>query len=331
MRAPGFWERDGALPRLLAPLGAAYGLATARRVARDGLRLPVPVISVGNLSAGGTGKTPVAMDLLQRLAARGIAAHGLLRGHGGRLVGPVQVDPGRHSAAEVGDEALLLSGAGPVWIARDRADGGRAAVAAGAEGLVLDDAHQNPALAKDLSLVVVDAETGFGNRRCLPAGPLREPVDAGLARADAVILLGPPEARAARRAEFANLPAIEGRLAPLRTGLDWTGLRVLAFAGIGRPAKFFATLRAAGAEVVGTVPLADHQPVSPRLFRRLRAEAEALGARLVCTEKDMVRLPPAWRGEVDFLPVRVEWADPAALEVLLGRAIGDGRAAPPQR
>ena len=321
MRAPGFWDRDGPLPRLLSPLGMVYAAATARRAARPGLRLPVPVISVGNLSAGGTGKTPVVMDLMERLSSRGISAHVISRGYGGRAAGPVRVDPSVHPAAEVGDEPLLLAAWGPVWVSRDRAAGGTMAVEAGAEALLLDDAHQNPALAKDLSIVVVDAEAGFGNGCCIPAGPLREPVGNGLARAGLVALLGPPEARAARRATIPAIPIAEGALAPLPTGMDWGGLRAVAFAGIGRPSKFFASLRAEGADIVRAVPLADHQPISTVLMQRLAAEAHALGARLVCTEKDAVRVPDEFRDEVLVLPVRVSWSDAAPLDAALDRIL----------
>ena len=321
MKAPGFWHADGLVPRLLSPLGHAYAAATARRVAREGLRLPVPVISVGNVSAGGTGKTPVAMELVGRLRAMGVEAHVVTRGHGGRLRGPVRVDPLSHGAEEVGDEALLLGSLGTVWVARDRAAGGRAAVEAGAEALILDDAHQNPALVKDLSVVVVDAETGFGNGRCIPAGPLREPVRDALSRADLVALLGPPEARASRPHGFGHVAVVEGRLAPLRTGMDWSGVRALAFAGIGRPEKFFDTLRGLGVDIARTVPLGDHQPLPDALMRRLAADADALGAELVCTEKDLVRLPAEWRGRVLFLPVRVDWADAAPLDAALSRIV----------
>lgn len=317
MRTPGHWDREGALPLLLSPLGRLYGAATARRVRRKGLRLPVPVVSVGNLTAGGTGKTPIVLDLVGRLGALGIAAHVVTRGHGGRIRGPVRVDPRHHDAADAGDEALLLAASAPVWVSRDRAAGGRMAAEAGAGAVILDDAHQNPSLLKDMSIVVADARTGFGNGKCIPAGPLREPVAAGLARADLLVLLGSAEDRAARRAEMAGLSIAEGALAPLPTGMDWRGLRVLAFAGIGRPEKFFATLRGLGAEIVRAVPLGDHQPLPPALIQRLMADAGALGAQLVCTEKDAVRLPPALRGEVLVLPVRVDWADDAALTAML--------------
>ena len=286
---------------------------------RPGARLGVPVICAGNLSAGGAGKTPTVMHLLARLAARGVLAHVVTRGHGGAERGPLRVDPARHRAAAVGDEPLLLAALAPTWVARDRAAGGRAAAAAGAGAVVLDDGFQNPALSKDLTILVIDAEAGFGNGRCLPAGPLREPPDAGRARAGLALLIGPAPARAAARPLAGTLPVAEGEVAPLRTGMDWRGLRVLAFAGIARPEKLFATLRGLGADVVEAVPLGDHAPLPPALMRRLGARAAAAGARLVCTEKDAVRLPDAWRGEVLALPVRLEMAEDAALEAALDR------------
>ena len=313
MRAPGFWQRPpGLAAAALAPLGALYAAATARRVARPGARVGAPVISVGNLSAGGTGKTPTVMALLGRVPG----AHVVTRGHGGTLRGPVRVDPARHSAAETGDEPLLLAALAPTWVARDRAAGARAAVAAGARAIVLDDGHQNPALRKDLSIVVVDAEAGFGNGRPIPAGPLREPVAAGLARADLTLSLGADAAQAALDLPEPP-PRLRGRLAPLATGMDWRGLPVFAFAGIGRPEKFFDTLRALGADLRGTEALADHQPLTPALLHRLGERAARLSAQPVTTEKDAVRLPASLRGRVLVLPVRLEVEDWAPLDARL--------------
>ena len=313
MRAPGFWQRPpGLAAAALAPLGVLYAAATARRVARPGARVGAPVISVGNLSAGGTGKTPTVMALLGRVPG----AHVVTRGHGGTLRGPVRVDPARHSAAETGDEPLLLAALAPTWVARDRAAGARAAVAAGARAIVLDDGHQNPALRKDLSIVVVDAEAGFGNGRPIPAGPLREPVAAGLARADLTLSLGADAAQAALDLPEPP-PRLRGRLAPLATGMDWRGLPVFAFAGIGRPEKFFDTLRALGADLRGTEALADHQPLTPALLHRLGERAARLSAQPVTTEKDAVRLPASLRGRVLVLPVRLEVEDWAPLDARL--------------
>ncbi|MFN0113516.1 MAG: tetraacyldisaccharide 4'-kinase [Paracoccaceae bacterium] len=330
MRAPAFWsnppDTPGAMARALAPLGRLYALATARRVAKGPAGgVAVPVICVGNLTAGGAGKTPTVIVLAERLAARGIAAHVVSRGYGGTFRGPVRVDPARHVASETGDEPLLLSAFAPTWVARDRLAGARAAVAAGAGAILLDDGFQDPALARDAAILVADAMAGFGNGLCIPAGPLREPVAAGLARADLLLTLGDPAEQAAFGRLWGagrGLPRAEGALVPLQTGMDWQGLRAFAFAGIGRPEKFFASLRALGAEVVRAEALDDHAALPPSLMRRFAAEARAMGAQLVTTEKDAVRLSPALREGVLVLPVRLRLADWGPVDRVLERAMG---------
>lgn len=326
MRTPGFWytppDRPALISRLLAPLGWLYAAATARRLRRPGYVSKAKVICVGNLVAGGAGKTPTTLALAERLTARGHAVHIVSRGYGGRLEGPVRVNDQTHLAADVGDEPLLLSAFAPVWVAQDRAAGVRSAEEAGARVILMDDGFQSPAVRPSLGLVVVDAARGFGNGRCIPAGPLREPVAVGLARADLVLAIGEPQAQALFDRLWGpkvKAPLLRGALRPLQMGMDWTGERVLAFAGIADPARFFATMRAEGALVVRGEALADHAPLSDTLLRRLEAEAAAAGAQLVTTEKDAARLPPAWRSKVLTLVVRLQVEDWTALDAALDR------------
>ena len=330
MRAPDFWyERPGLAAALLAPAGAAWEAAARlrRRVARP-YRASAPVICIGNLVAGGSGKTPVVLSLAGLLAGRAVAVHVVTCGYGGSLTGPVRVDPAQHEAAQIGDEALLLVARAPCWVARNRAAGIAAALKAGAGAVLLDDGFQNPNVMKDLSLVVVDGEYGFGNGRMIPAGPLREPVTAGLARADAIVLIGDGAGPAELR--DAACPVLRAALAP-RNGEQFAGARIVAFAGIGHPEKFFATLRRLGAELVIARPFADHHRYREAEIARLRESAAREDARLVTTAKDWVRLQPSWRAGIDVLDVEIRWRDPAALDRLLSgfddrrdrRATGD--------
>jgi tetraacyldisaccharide 4'-kinase len=318
MRAPGFWSGESAslAPLLLSPFSALYAAATARRVARPGWKAPVPVICCGNATAGGAGKTTLALDLGQRLARRGIAVHFLLRGYGGRLKGPLRVDPSVHDSTDVGDEALLLAAERPTWISADRAAGARAAIAAGAQAIVMDDGLQNPTLEKDLSLLVIDGNYGFGNGRIIPAGPLREPIKAAAARCRAAVIIGEDETGALAQLP-PRLPVLRADLVPGPEAELLAGQPVFAFCGIANPRKFFATLQQAGMMLAGREAYADHYPFDEGDLRTLLAEADRLRAVPVTTRKDFVRIPPAFRARVTVVTVRLEWEEPAAIEALL--------------
>lgn len=328
LSTPRWWYRREGGPApltraLLTPLSWIWAAATARRIARATPADPgAPVICVGNLTAGGVGKTPIVRELLLVLNNGGVAAHGLSRGYGGSLKGPMRVDPRRHKAGEVGDEPLMLAQDFPIWVSRDRVAGATAAAAAGAQVIVMDDGHQNPDLAKTLSLVVVDGETRddewpFGDGRVFPAGPMREPLAVGLARADAVIVLLPadlPEADPQLLALLASKPVLIARLEPAAPP---PGGPQVGFAGVGKPWKVERALQAAGCDLVDFAPFPDHGTYSEDTLRSLAERARDLGASLITTEKDWIRLPPAWRERVAAWPVRARFEDEEALARVL--------------
>ena len=288
-------------------------------------RAKIPVICVGNINVGGTGKTPTVQALIAACQARGLAPAVLSRGYKAALKGPLKVTRS-HSASDVGDEPRLIADIAPVYIGANRAETAKLAEADGANLLIMDDGLQNPSLEKDLTFVVVDAERGFGNGHVIPAGPLREPVSDGLARADALISIGREEAQSKFRQNL-ELPAIQhftARVDVLPTGMPWKGTPCVAFAGIGHPEKFFATLKNLGADLRQTIALSDHQEHTPALLERLKREAAQQNAQLVTTEKDMVRLPQDKRAEIIAVPIRLIFDDPTALDTLL-----DGFLQPP--
>ncbi|GAB6051640.1 tetraacyldisaccharide 4'-kinase [Magnetospira thiophila] len=320
MRPPDFWFRAGFDFRswALAPLAALFTLAGRRRRARcQPQKVSVPVLCIGNLSLGGAGKTPVALAVAQRLHLLGGRPHFLTRGYKGREKGPLRVDPRLHRAADVGDEPLLLARVAPTWVAAERPAGAEAAIAAGATHLILDDGFQNPSLHQDLALLVVDGGIGFGNERVVPAGPLREPVSDGLARAQGVVLIGYD--RCAVADQIGDLALHRAHFRPLR---ELDNRNLLAFAGIGRPEKFFATLRNAGGKLVATRGFADHYPYTEADIRALLREAAAVDATLITTAKDAVRLPPSLRDAVQVLEVDLSWEDELLLDDWLKTGLG---------
>jgi len=324
IRTPAFWRHDAWPARLLTPLSAIYGAAAAARCRRAcPTAAPLPVLCVGNLTAGGTGKTPVTIALARRLQARGRTPHLLTRGYGGRIHGPHAVDPAQDDARTVGDEALLLADAAPTWVARDRLAGAMAARAGGADIAILDDGYQNCRIAKTASLVVVDGGYGFGNGRLLPAGPLRESVDSGLTRADAVVLVGEDRVKLAPRLRR-HCPLIQADLAPGEGRKSIAGKPVVAFAGIGRPEKFFETLTELSCTLLGTHAFGDHHRFREQEVRTLADKAARLGAVLVTTAKDAVRLPASVRDLPRVLEVNLEWRSGCEiLDAIFDRCVSD--------
>jgi tetraacyldisaccharide 4'-kinase len=330
LRAPAFWWREpGLAAKLLTPAGALYGAVATQRLAAKGERAAVPVICVGDPTLGGGGKTPTVIALAKTLHAAGEGPFIISRGYGGDLSGPIEVDAARMSAREIGDEPLLLAAAAPTVVAVDRIAGAKLAAAKGASVLLLDDGFHNPSLEKDFSLLVIDGESGLGNGRVFPAGPLRAPFAAQVARARAVVVVGTGEAgvRAAASAKSAGAAVLEARLAPgSDVARSLTGRRLLAFAGIARPEKFFKTLDALGADVVTRRAFPDHYPFSAADAAALLEQASSARLQLATTEKDLARMKgdPALgdlMSRTIALPVRIEFLEPSLVEKLLADAL----------
>ena len=326
MREPAFWWREaGPAAGLLAPFAALYGAVAAARLTQRGARTAVPVVCIGNPTVGGAGKTPLALTLARLLREAGEAPVLLSRGYGGRLKGPLRVDLARHRAADVGDEPLLLARIAPTVVARDRVKGAQAAVAAGAGLIVMDDGFQNPSLQKSFSVLVVDGRRGIGNGRVVPAGPLRAPLLAQLARADALVVVGASVAAAGvtAAARGRGVPVFDAGLTPdAGVAAALAGSRVLAFAGIGDPDKLFATLAGAGIAVMATRRFPDHHRYTRAEAGMLCDEADRAALMLVTTEKDLARMQgdaavAALAARARALPVTLTLSDAAAFLRLL--------------
>ncbi|MEZ5648337.1 MAG: tetraacyldisaccharide 4'-kinase [Alphaproteobacteria bacterium] len=321
MRTPKFWQKNGMMAHLLSPFSYGWRAgAWLRRLGVEPYRASLPVLCVGNIVAGGAGKTPIVLDLLQRLQQRGETPWALIRGYGGTHAGPLMVDPVVHNFRDVGDEALLLATAAPTIVARDRAAGAKLAMKQGATILVLDDGLQNSGLVKTHCFLVMDGSYGLGNGRVIPAGPLRESMTSALTHSHTVIILGEDQHNLA--ALIGNQrDLLKARMTPALGHDSIAGQKVLAFAGIGRPSKFAATLSSLGAQVVGLREFPDHHPYKRKEIAQLLAEAAATQSRLITTTKDFVRLPSDLRHSILVLPITVTWENPQKIETLLDEVL----------
>ena len=323
--APAFWSHDGALARTLSPLSAIGSALTARRIARPGWQAPIPVVCCGNVTIGGAGKTTLVLDLAHRLSNRGV--HILLRGYGGASRGVHRVAP-QDPASLVGDEALLLAQVAPTWTGADRAGSAQAALNAGAQILLMDDGLQNATLAKTCSILVLDGRTGFGNGRVLPAGPLRETVATAAARCQAAVLIGPDMAHATSQLP-PSLPVLRADLLQDSSIAALAGRKVVAFAGIALPEKFFTPLRQAGAVLIAARAFPDHHPYTARELGELLRQAAVQKAIPVTTPKDAVRLPEAVRDQVTVIGVGLKWHKPSEIDQFLENAVAAAPSAVP--
>ncbi|MCC3246598.1 tetraacyldisaccharide 4'-kinase [Methylocystis sp. WRRC1] len=327
MRAPNFWRADGLSARLLAPAGAVYGAVAKTRLVRRAPRAALPTIVVGGLTTGGDGKTPLALALAESLLALGEQPAILTRGYGRKLGRrePFVVDSS-HVAEDAGDEAILLARVAPTIVGADRVAGAAMARELGASVILLDDGFHSRRLASDLALLAVDSEYGAGNARCLPAGPLRAPLDAQLSAADALVVIG-DGAQGAKLARRSGKSVFTARIVPdPKSAGALAGARVVAFAGIARPDKFLRTLSETGAEIVATKFFGDHHRFSRSDYAALSSLRRQFDARLVTTEKDAPRIDASAAGlRIETLPVTLAFDDPAAIEARLSAALARAR------
>ena len=316
MKTPKYWQSNSILSRILMPLGWLYGKITQLRLQlKKSPRANIPVICVGNITAGGTGKTPVSISIAKMLETAMYHPFFVTRGYGGKLQN-VMVNNKKHSAHDVGDEPLLLSAQAPVIVNADRYKGAKMAEEQGADVVIMDDGFQNPSLHKDLSFLVFDGHYGIGNGKIIPAGPLRETFADGVKRADALIILGKDKHNLAQRCE---LPVFFGHTEATQTNLD--NQDVVAFAGIGHPQKFYHTLKQQGFNVVKTIDFPDHHFYSSEELDNIVKQAKSLNAQIYTTSKDFVKIPPLYSQDINVLEIAVVWDNPEELSAFIKQKI----------
>tara|TARA_Y100001970_G_scaffold293928_1_gene444731 strand:+ start:21023 stop:22006 length:984 start_codon:yes stop_codon:yes gene_type:complete len=320
MKAPRFWSnrKNWIIPAALSPLAMIYRLSIfVNRLNSKNITCSIPIVCAGNIVTGGAGKTPTAIAIAKLLADMGQTPHFLSRGYRGKISGPTLVDREIHDSSMVGDEALLLAKIAPTWISCDREKGASAATNAGASIIIMDDGHQNHDIIKDLSIIVIDGGFGFGNSRLIPSGPLRESLKSGIIRADAVVIIGQDKYATKEKIKNYSLPIIDADIFPVAKDTNIETKSVIAFAGIGRPEKFFDTLDFIGCEIIKKYTFSDHYNYKPKEIDRLASEAEKYSATLVTTEKDWIRIEKNKQNLVMPIPIELKWKDANKIKDLL--------------
>ncbi len=318
MKTPTFWQQKNAMAYLLYPLGKLYAIATRLNLKfHTPQKVSVPVICIGNLTAGGSGKTPTAIAIASMLQAMGYQPFFVSRGYGGKLKN-VLVDINTHTPKQVGDEPLLLAQVAPVVVNPDRFQGAQTAISHGADIIIMDDGFQNPKLNKDLSFLVFDGTVGYGNGYCVPAGPLREELSQGIKRAQAMIIIG--DDKQALKSQI-SLPCFEGKIAAQKPKIKTS--KVIAFAGIGRPEKFFQSLKDLGIEPIETIDFPDHHFYTTQELENLIQKAQDKGCSLITTSKDFVKIPHHLQSHFHVLEITIKWQNAQELSQFIKTSINE--------
>ena len=325
MRTPNHWQNNNLVSRLLMPLGWIYfQLSLWRHKIARSFDIGVPVICVGNIVAGGAGKTPTVMYLGKLLSKRLKVAF-LTRGYGGAFSGPIKVNPHKHTFQDIGDEALLLSKIAPTWVSKNRLDGGLAAKLDGAQIILMDDGFQNPTIGKTFSILVFDGPYGLGNNQLIPSGPLRETLGRGMSRADAVVIIG-EDLHDLQSKIPENIPLFSVTTSPIISKKLKAAKSVIGFAGIGRPRKFLETLKTLNVDIQDFVPFPDHHKFRNSEIEDLIRKASETGAQLVTTTKDFVRLPPNTINSITPMDIELNWVNQTQIKALLEQVLDNSNA-----
>ena len=319
LKTPNFWfKKDSFLITILYPLSKLYiFFSKLRHQKTKAVSLKTPLICVGNATVGGAGKTPTSIAIAKLLKNLNLKPGFLTRGYGGETKGPFRVNALYHTAKQMGDESLILAQHTPTYVAKDRAKGGQKMDGLNLDALIMDDGYQNPSLKKDISFLVIDGQTGFGNDHVFPAGPLREPVEDAVERADALVIIGSPSDNVSKVLSTTSVPIFPATVKSLFPENIDKETKLIAFSGIAFPDKFFNSLKDNGYHLLKKIPFADHHFYTEKDFSNLREKARSVGAKLITTEKDYVRLTKAQKKYVSYVPIELCWKNKKEITTFL--------------